>query len=383
MNAIAGGFTRPAHEPGSGEGVWLTSGDMLRHQFDSSPDCLFFVRSDAGGQLVYADVNNTALKQLGQPLHAVLGRAPKSLMPGAAGEAIQTDLERVFTSGEPFSSSPMLDLPDASGLSYDATYTPVRNDAGQIVGVFGRARDVTALRQAEQASRQSFKMDALGSLAGGVAHDFNNLLSELIACLTLIDRHTGEEETRELVQDGLRALERGSSLTGRLLAFARPQPLEKRCVDLRGQLEDLGRMLRRTLGRRIIVRIDVDADLRKVMVDVNELELAIINLAVNARDAMPDGGTLTVRARNVETEEEPCLAPGSFVRLSVVDTGTGMDAATLAHAVEPFFTTKAEGKGTGLGLSIVSSMAAQLGGAMRLTSRPGEGSQVDLLLPAC
>jgi nitrogen-specific signal transduction histidine kinase/CheY-like chemotaxis protein len=238
--------------------------------------------------------------------------------------------------------------------------------------------------QAQEALRQAQKMEALGQLTGGVAHDFNNLLTPILGSLDLLQRKgVGDERSRRLIDGALQSAERARVLVQRLLAFARRQPLQVRAVDLTALVAGLADLLDTTLGPRIAVRIDIASALPAVAGDPNQLEMALINLAVNARDAMVDGGALTIAAASevVAGEHRARLAPGAYVRLSVVDTGTGMDEATLTRAVEPFFSTKGIGKGTGLGLSMVEGLTAQLGGGIAISSRVGIGTNIELWLP--
>jgi PAS domain S-box-containing protein len=249
---------------------------------------------------------------------------------------------------------------------------------------FVSGRDVTderarldELLTAQEALRQSQKLEAIGQLTGGVAHDFNNLLSPIIGGLDILKRRgVGGEREQRLIDGALQSADRAKVLVQRLLAFARRQPLQVAPVQLGPLLRDLQGLLGSTLGPHIELVIDVSSELAPVVADLNQLEMAIINLAVNARDAMPSGGTLRISARHTASEEQ------EWIELAVADDGTGMDAATLARATEPFFSSKGIGKGTGLGLSMVEGLTAQLGGAMHIASEPGSGTTVTLCLPA-
>jgi signal transduction histidine kinase len=234
--------------------------------------------------------------------------------------------------------------------------------------------------------RQSQKVEAIGHLTGGVAHDFNNLLMAVLGNLALLRKVLPPENARiqRLIEGATQGAQRGAALTQRLLAFARRQDLRPEPVDLAGLVEGMGDLLRRSLGPRVELAVEAAAGLPKAMADTNQLELALLNLAVNARDAMPEGGRLSIRLDAVAPGEVAGLPGGaaSYLRLRVADTGTGMDAATLARAVEPFFSTKPVGQGTGLGLSMAHGVARQLGGDLRLSSVPGQGTTAELLLPA-
>lgn len=255
------------------------------------------------------------------------------------------------------------------------------------------ARDVTdekkragELEQAQEALRQSQKMEAMGQLTGGVAHDFNNLLTPIIGSLDMLQRRqVGGEREQLLIGGALQAADRAKTLVQRLLAFARRQPLQTTAVDVGALITEMADLLISTLGPTVKVIRDVPPDLPSAVADGNQVEMALLNLAVNARDAMPDGGTLTISATGEEVGpgHRSKLAPGVYVRIGVADTGIGMDAATLKRAIEPFYSTKGIGKGTGLGLSMVDGLASQLGGGLTISSKPGLGTRVDLWLPVC
>jgi signal transduction histidine kinase len=243
--------------------------------------------------------------------------------------------------------------------------------------------EVDGRMQAEKAYRQAQKMEVVGQLTGGIAHDFNNLLAAVLGNLGLLRKRVGNDlDALRLVDSAIEGAERGKSLTQRLLAFARQQDLRPATVDAPKLLRGTVEMLARSIGPSIEIQTDIAEDLWPVRVDANQLELALLNLGLNARDAMPDGGTLTLSARNETIGTSDTLAPGDYVCLTVADTGVGMDQATLARATDPFFTTKGVGKGTGLGLSMVDGMAAQSGGSLRLSSCPGSGTTAELRLPS-
>ncbi len=237
---------------------------------------------------------------------------------------------------------------------------------------------------------QSQRLEALGQLTGGVAHDFNNLLTVVSGNLQMLEERTQDDPlAARLVKAAMRATGRGADLTRKLLAFSRRQTLQPRSIDVSALLDSLGDVLRRTLGAQIDVRMHVEPGLPAVRADPGMLDTALLNLAVNARDAMPDGGRLSLEARLVDASEASTaptasgdsLAPGRYVRLAVTDTGTGMEPDVLARAFEPFFTTKDSGKGSGLGLSLVYGFARQSGGHVDVRSVPGGGTSIGLYLP--
>ncbi len=260
---------------------------------------------------------------------------------------------------------------------------------GELIYCIGR--DVTAdkerqadLEMAQEALRQSQKLESMGQLTGGVAHDINNLLTPIMGSLDLLRRRgIGSEREQRMIDGALQSAERASVLVQRLLAFARRQPLQPIPVNVGALVSGIADLIDNTSGPRVVVELDIASDLPPALADPNQLEMALLNLAVNARDAMENGGTLTIAAAAVffEGTETAALQPGQYVRLSVIDTGVGMDEATCKRAVEPFYSTKGVGKGTGLGLSMVHGLAAQLGGALDIQSTPGLGTRVELLLP--
>ena len=243
------------------------------------------------------------------------------------------------------------------------------------------AEHASALAQLHEAQ----KLETLGQLTGGVAHDFNNLLTPITGALDLLQRKYGDSDARSkrLLANALQAADRAKTLLQRLLGFARRQSLNPQPVDIGLLLGGMRDLIASAVGPTIDVRVRCEPGVQPAQIDPNQLELAILNLAVNARDAMPSGGPLTILVEEVAMgpRSEPRLTPGLYVRLSVIDAGCGMDQETLARAIEPFYSTKEFGRGTGLGLSMVHGLAAQLGGGFALSSALGEGTRVDLYLP--
>jgi signal transduction histidine kinase/CheY-like chemotaxis protein len=245
--------------------------------------------------------------------------------------------------------------------------------------------EIAEHRATESALRQAQKLEAVGQLTGGIAHDFNNLLTAVIGNLEMAIKSAGENtRAAPLLRNALQAAERGASLTQRLLAFARKQQLHPKPVNVGALVAGIEDLLRRTLGPGIHLEIAAGPDRAPAQVDAHQLELAILNLAINGRDAMPAGGVLRIGIENRRTDggAPPDLAPGTYIVVSVEDTGTGMDEATLERVFEPFFTTKGVGKGSGLGLPMVHGFAAQSGGAVHLRSKRGHGTAVEIWLPA-
>jgi hypothetical protein len=302
----------------------------------------------------------------------------------------RADVQAVWSralAGEEFTFVQEFGDPGRDRRAYEMKFNTLRDRSGAAIGAFqfvydvsDRIRDQARLAEAERQLRQAQKIEAIGQLTGGVAHDFNNLLMVILGGLSMIER-PGDPARRRRILDGMRqAAERGASLSRQLLAFARRQPLKAEPVDLRSQLDGMRNLLDRALRGDVHVRTDFADDLWTILVDPAELELVLLNLCVNARDAMPDGGTITIIARNAPDLEQGGQR-GDFVRLSVVDTGVGMSAEVLAHVFEPFFTTKEVGKGSGLGLPQVYGFAEQSGGSVRIQSAVGQGASVILTLP--
>jgi PAS domain S-box-containing protein len=265
----------------------------------------------------------------------------------------------------------------------DFSVTPVRDEDGIVSLLVAEARDISALKAAQALLHEAQKMDTLGQLTGGVAHDFNNLLMAVLGNLAIARKRLEKSQPELLrhIDAATQAAERGATLTQRLLAFARRQDLNPKAVDLRGLLLGLDALLRRSAGPLVTLEVEAPEGLPPAHVDPHALELALVNLAVNARDAMPEGGRLGVRLGLAEGKGPGRLPVGRWLTVEVADSGTGMDEETLARAVEPFFTTKGPGQGTGLGLSMVHGLAAQSGGALVLESAPGTGTCATLWLP--
>ncbi|NGM20613.1 response regulator [Roseomonas stagni] len=267
----------------------------------------------------------------------------------------------------------------------DFSIRPLRDTEGRITLLVPEGHDLTELKAAEARLREAQKMETLGQLTGGVAHDFNNLLMAVLGNLALLKKRLPEDpRLARLVDGALQGAERGAALTQRLLAFARRQELRPSAVDLAGLVGGMQGLLERSVGPGVRIVTEIPPGLPAALVDANQLELALLNLAVNARDAMPGGGTLTVTLAEAQAPSPGApagIAPGAYLRLGVRDTGEGMDTATLARAVEPFFTTKGPGRGSGLGLSMVQGLAQQSGGGLALASRPGAGTQAEIWLP--
>jgi PAS domain S-box-containing protein len=282
---------------------------------------------------------------------------------------------------------------DGTRFLANVVIDPVRDGDGRLLGFAKVTRDITerraaqqALDEAREALLQSQKLEAIGQLTGGIAHDFNNLLTAIIGSLDLLRKHqsAADHRTARLLENAIQGAQRGIALTQRMLAFARRQELTLEPVDVPTLVHGMSDLLQRSIGQSVMIELRFPLVLDAIRADANQLELALVNLVVNARDAMPNGGVITIAARPeiVGPGNHHRLTPGRYVCLSVTDTGEGMDEATLARATEPFFTTKGVGRGTGLGLSMVQGLAQQSGGGLVVKSRQGTGTTAELWLPA-
>jgi PAS domain S-box-containing protein len=284
--------------------------------------------------------------------------------------------------GEVFTTEAKLERDGAPTAFLDVSVQPVKGPDGAILYLLFEARDITELKAAQEQLRQSQKMEALGQLTGGIAHDFNNLLTVVVGGLDIIAKRAVDDKLKRYADNALAAAERGARLTGQLLAFSRVQRLEVRPTHVGPLIQQMRPLLRNVLGPGITKKFDLDEAMIPVMADPTQLELAVLNLAINARDAMPNGGVLSFATRPVRITGEPEAEDGDYVELTISDTGLGMAPHVAERAFEPFFTTKEVGKGTGLGLSMVYGMARQSGGLARIESTPGKGTTVRLLFRA-
>ncbi len=282
--------------------------------------------------------------------------------------------------GIPFRSEIRMEREGAPTAYIDYSIAPIRNATGEIVYLLTEARDITELKVAQEQLRQSQKMEALGQLTGGIAHDFNNLLTVVVGGLDIIAKRAHDDKLKRYAENALAAAERGARLTGQLLAFSRVQQLEVTPTYVAPLIQNMRPLLRNVLGPGIEKRFDLDEAMMPVMADPTQLEVAVLNLAINARDAMPDGGVLTFTTTPVAGRRRPRRWRTANISSSTSPTpAPGMPPEVLDRAFEPFFTTKEVGKGTGLGLSMVYGMARQSGGGARIESTPDEGTAVRLL----
>ncbi|MFP5512496.1 MAG: ATP-binding protein [Alphaproteobacteria bacterium] len=385
-------------------------GKRLRTLFRQAPGFMCVLR---GPTHIFELANDTYLQLVGK--RDVVDRPAREVLPEVEGQGFFELLDRVYDSGETFVGRNMpirfQRRPDGSLEERFLTfvYQPIKDEEGRVTGLFVEGSDVTEAKRAEEelqqlnatlearvaeevaerervqvALLQTQKTEALGQMTGGVAHDFNNLLQALSGCLHMIEKRAEGTRIQPLVDAGRQAVDRGAKLVQQLMAFARRQALRPETVDLRDRLLGMSELLNRALRADIRLEIDFTTGLWPVEVDATQLELALLNLVVNARDAMPEGGMLAIRADNATLEPGDPQAPdglsGEFVRLTVSDTGTGMPAEVRARAFDPFFTTKEIGKGSGLGLSQVYGFARHSGGTAWIDSEEGRGTTIGLLI---
>jgi PAS domain S-box-containing protein len=356
----------------------------FRAWFNNAEDAVFVVHVTQDGRFVFEAVNAAVERVFGIAASAYPGRRPEAVLPAEYAKAVLARYHEA-AEGEPIQFETRFAAPGGERL-LDTWIVPLRNPVtGRVERLVGASRDMTERRALEARLTQAQKLQALGGLAGGIAHDFNNILQAVAGAAMLMDQRPGDQEkVQRLARSTLAAAERGTSITKRLLAFARSDELRVEAMATMDVLEGLRDVLTYTLGSTIKVHTDFAENLPPLLADRGQLETALVNLGTNARDAMPNGGVLTLAARPEHVADNPNhpagLAAGDYVRIDVTDTGTGMDATTLARAVEPFFTTKPQGKGTGLGLALVKGFTEQSGGGMAIESMEGAGTRVSLWL---
>jgi PAS domain S-box-containing protein len=358
---------------------------LLHNLMDSLPDAVFF--KDIAHR--YLKVNRAKATTMGvaDPEQAV-GKTAEAFSSKERARELEQEEDEILRTGKPVVDKvEKFVAVDGAERWLSKTKAPIFNDRGEIVSFVGVARDITERKIAEQQLLRAQKMEAIGQLTGGIAHDFNNLLTVILGNLELLEEGLPrDEKLQEWASLATRAASRGAELTRRLLAFSRQQVLEPANVDLNAIVKSLAGMITRTFGEPIEVRTTLALDLWLARIDPAQLESALLNLCVNARDAMPGGGRLTIETTNAVLDASYAqryadVAPGEYVLLAVSDTGTGMPPEVVERVFEPFFTTKEEGKGTGLGLSMVYGFVKQSGGHINIYSEIGRGTSVKVYFP--
>jgi PAS domain S-box-containing protein len=342
----------------------------------SYPDCRFVLFNRAGEQL------------LGYGRGELMGKSDYDFFPKDEADHVVARDRAVFESGaKQLTEEERITTRYKGTRLLQTTKVPVKDKDGRPQYLLGFSEDITERRAMEAQLRQAMKMEAVGQLTGGVAHDFNNLLGIIIGNLDIAAEHAAADPLlRETIQEALGGALRGAELTRRLLAFSRNQPLQPAIVDLNQGMPQIATMLRRTLGEQIVVELHPGADLWPVRVDPAQLDEAILNLAINGRDAMPKGGILSIETANTHLDEEFAarnadVTAGDYVQVSISDTGAGMSPEVIERCFEPFFTTKSIEKGTGLGLSMVYGFVKQSGGHIKIYSEVGHGTTAKIYLP--
>jgi PAS domain S-box-containing protein len=359
-----------------------TADALYRAFFEHTPEPLFVIGVQPDGSFTVEQTNPAHEAGVGLRLQDIAGKRIDEILPAAAAARVIEAYRHAAATGEVYQYRDIFELSNGP-QHWDTTIVPLR-EGDRVVRLFGSSRDVTRQVLAEEALRQSQKLEAMGSLTGGVAHDFNNLLTPILGALDLLQRKgLGGDREQRLIGGALASAERAKTLVQRLLAFARRQPLRAVPVNVAELVEGMTELISSTIGPKIELKTAVPGGLPPVLADPNQLEMALLNLSVNARDAMEEQGTLRIEAaaEEVGSDNPAKLEPGKYVRITVADTGTGMDEQTLARAIDPFFSTKGVGRGTGLGLSMAHGLLAQLGGSLSLDSRLGVGTTVNLWLP--
>jgi len=352
--------------------------------FDNSPDWLTLFRATADGRFIYEDLNRATELAYGLHHDQVIGRSVEEILGVDQAQLPLRLMRACIATGENQRYSVRRTMAGVT-RAIDVMFVRVPEKHSGDYFIMATARDLTEREAMEERLRQSQKMEAVGQLTGGVAHDFNNLLTAVIGNLELLAPHlTDDPVTAKYLEAAVRSAENGAKLTEQLLAFSRRQHLQPRAVNLNRVIGAMRELLTRTIGTTVHVHTVLSADLWPALVDPTQIEVAILNLAINARDAMPLGGRLTIETRNLSRGADavpPELSAKDCICISVRDTGTGMSEEVLSSAVEPFFTTKEVGKGSGLGLSQVYGMVQQSSGTLQIESLPEAGTTVHLYFP--
>ncbi|HYP09278.1 MAG TPA: PAS domain S-box protein [Bryobacteraceae bacterium] len=356
--------------------------ETLRAVIDTSPLAIYTL--DLEG--VVRTWNSSAQQMFGYTREEAIGQPLPMIFP-EEGPEFRDRLTAVMAGESQEGKEERRRAKDGEGIDVSYWNAPLRDADGAVTGLVEMVADNTERKRLEEQFRQVQKMEAVGRLAGGVAHDFNNLLTVITGyCQMLLERFPEGDQTREDMQQVLKAADRATTLTRQLLAFSRKQIVQPKVIELGALVADMQQMLKRLLGVKIDLALEIDPTAGKVRVDPGQLEQVIVNLVVNARDAMPDGGTLAIRLQNrfLEAESgtrEMPIKPGTYVVLEVSDTGTGMTDEVRSHLFEPFFTTKEKGRGTGLGLSTSYGIVKQNHGEIEVRSELGHGSTFSIFLP--
>ncbi len=358
---------------------------LVRAVFENIPDYLYTFEVTPDGRFLVGDFNPALSRLMSGDVERMRGQDIMAAFP-VLGPRLKILYDKVLDAGGAITTRDTMDIPGAGTITWESMLAPVFDKAGRPVRIVGSSRDISERERAEEQVRRAQRMEAVGQLTGGVAHDFNNLLQVIRANLEMVERTIKDPRNKTRLQNAIRASDRAADLTRQLLAFARRQPLEPQAIDLGRLVGEMAELLRRTLGEAVEVETVIGGGLWNTLADRAQVESALLNLAINARDAMPEGGRLTVELANAALDDRYAtrdldITPGQYVMLAVSDTGLGMSRETIARVFEPFFTTKPEGKGTGLGLSMVYGFVKQSKGHIQIYSEPGQGTTVKIYLP--
>ncbi|NLF85735.1 MAG: PAS domain S-box protein, partial [Lentisphaerae bacterium] len=360
--------------------------NLLVALMESQPDRIFF--ADASGRFIKVSRVEAQAMGLASP-EAAIGKTLEELRPGEASRRIMaTDLE-IIRSGRPLLAHVEENIGSDGSVRWDSvSKAPIRNQEGKAVGIVGIIRDITSQIEMQQQLQHASKMDAIGRLAGGVAHDFNNLLQAILGFteLLLLDR-TAQDRSYEDIKQIERAAGRAIGLTRQLLTFGRKQRIEAAVVEVNQVIGTSEKMLLRLTGTEVTLNLALAPDAGQILADPSQIEQILMNLTVNAKDAMPGGGRLDIRTERLTlTEDDATRIPesfaGDFVCLTVSDTGCGIPPDVMAHLFEPFYTTKERGKGTGLGLSVIHGIVKQSRGWINVYTAPNQGTTFKIFFPA-
>lgn len=360
----------------------VSAGERFERFFQATSDCQFYVKPDEIGRFRYVNANPAALAVAGMITEDdLIGRTPVEVMGEDYGTTVERNIAEAFRRGQAFHFNGPLGAA-GDGPVYDAYYHPLNDADGNVAGIFGTARDVSNITLLNERLLHAQKLEALGELAGSLTHDFDNILTVFGGALDYLSRDDlSPEQRNDVTREARKSLQAGVTLTRRLTSFARKERIHVEAYDVEQLVSSCLFMMQRMLGKRIILSVRFEPDLWRVRCNRSEFEIAMMNLATNARDAIEAQGEVIISVGNrVRQPQDPSHYPDKYVEIVVSDTGCGMTRDVAQKAIEPFYSTKPEGTGTGLGLSGIAKFVADIGGAIRIESEPGMGTSVAISL---